>query len=561
MNLAEHFFLQIKRFPPWFLYLLISIIYLITIVPAPGRPIPGGTFDDGLFYRLSGHLLDGHWLGPWDELTLAKGPLHSIFSAAAFKIGLPLYTYKRLFYLIASLFFVLVGMTRQPHWIRQLTFITLLCDPFLFGEGGLRNLREGTYIPIQLFAFALGLWVIDRVRMMGSFSTTTCVASLGTAFCFGLLAITREARLMLVIELGIWLGILFLLLFSRIKLGRFVFFVFLVAIVYLSPIISLRLINNFAYSAPISSNIEEGYLPKLYSKLSSVSLLEDKPIPRVAITRRSLDALSVASRNNNGTLYTIIENFDPMWKGHICKEHPETCNEYGGGTLMWGLRMSIGTLLPPKANEADFQNLAKIAAKEVDDICKKDNRFECNLKSLGYFPSLARLGFKDPFSSFLAELKPILSLVLIPSPSPQGIPNYYAYNDWPPAKFKALKLNSLGSRKITLEESFRWTKPSIIIRYVGFACKWFLLLLCGLGFVNIVQSALSKKNHKLNVVSAALFEPGTIWLLMSLLLHLLVYSLLGFTSFPGKLYVTMASPIYIILLARLLASGFLSNHR
>jgi len=78
-------------------YIGIAVIYLIAIVPAPGRPIPGGTYDDGLFFRLSTSLLKHQWLGSWDSLTLAKVPLHSILSALAFKAGLQVYAYKRFF--------------------------------------------------------------------------------------------------------------------------------------------------------------------------------------------------------------------------------------------------------------------------------------------------------------------------------------------------------------------------------------------------------------------------------------------------------------------------------
>ena len=40
--------------------------------------------DDRLFIELAQHLIRGEWLGPYNELTLAKGPFYSLFIAAAF---------------------------------------------------------------------------------------------------------------------------------------------------------------------------------------------------------------------------------------------------------------------------------------------------------------------------------------------------------------------------------------------------------------------------------------------------------------------------------------------
>src|SRR6187551_309183 len=46
--------------------------------------------DDLLFVRLAEFISDGRWLGPYDQYTLAKGPMYSFFIAAAFKLGVPL---------------------------------------------------------------------------------------------------------------------------------------------------------------------------------------------------------------------------------------------------------------------------------------------------------------------------------------------------------------------------------------------------------------------------------------------------------------------------------------
>jgi hypothetical protein len=557
------YFLRLADLLP---YIGITVIYLIAIVPAPGRPIPGGTFDDGLFFRLSTSLLNNQWLGSWDSLTLAKGPLHSILSSLAFKAGLHVYAYKRLFYLIASLLFVAIGMGKARRWISLLTLIALLTDPFLFGEGGMRNLREGTYIPLQIITFAIGLWILDELsnRHRPKPPVYVYLASLGMGLSFGLLAITREARILLWVEAGIFFllaGYKLVASKSRQKIASSAISIALIALMAVlgiaSPVVALRSINSSHYGAPISTNLEEGYLPKLYAKLAGIKLKGEQPIARVTISEKTLAELRQSSANHKGTLASVIDHLDPSWKGYICKMHPETCNEYGGGYMMWALRMSIGSLLPKGSDEADFQRLARRAWEDAGSICKSNSRLSCESSNLGYFPSPSRWGFQNPLKEFGQELKPILARTMIPNPSPQGIPSFYAYNEWPPAAFIKLRLNSLGTRKISLEESFRWTKSTTFSRYLGASAKGLMIILSLWGLVGVMQSFyLCLRDRSAEIWKSAPLDAGSTWLLFALILHILVYAALGFTSFPGDLYVTMASPLYIGFMGRFIANHF-----
>ena len=545
-------------------YICIVIIYLITIVPAPGRPLPAGTFDDGLFFRLSTSLLNNQWLGGWDSLTLAKGPLHSILSALAFKTGLHVYAYKRLFYLVACLVFVLLGMSRSRQWVRLLTLIALLGDPFLFGEGALRNLREGTYIPLQIITFALGLWILDQFSTRQRPTPSVYLASLGMGLSFGLMAITREARILLWLESGILLilaGSKIVAARPRQHLASSITSFALIAILSIfgmaAPILALSSVNASHYGAPISTNLEEGYLPKLYATLAGTNLKGEQPIARVTISEKTLTELRQSSAKNQGALAAVIDHLDPSWKGHICKKHPETCNEYGGGTMMWALRMSISSQLPKGSDEADFQRLARSAWQDAVSICKSNHRLSCESSNLGYFPNPSRWGFANPLQEFGKELKPILTQTLIPNPSPQGTPNFYGNNELPPAQFAKLRLNSLGTRKISIEESFTWTKATIVSRYVGTAAKALMIALSLFCLAGIIKTlCLSFRRQSSLIQDCAQIDAGTIWLLSALILHLLTYAALGFTSFPGDLYVTMASPLYLGFMGRMIACRF-----
>ena len=64
------------------------------------------------------------------------------------------------------------------------------------------------------------------------------------------------------------------------------------------------------------------------------------------------------------------------------------------------------------------------------------------------------------------------------------------------------------------------------------------------------------RQRSTEIWKSAPLDTGTTWLLLALILHISIYAALGFTSFPGDLYVTMASPLYIGLMGRFIGHRF-----
>jgi len=101
----------------------------------------------------------------------------------------------------------------------------------------------------------------------------------------------------------------------------------------------------------------------------------------------------------------------------------------------------------------------------------------------------------------------------------------------------------LGIRKVSLNESFKWHRIFRSASILGAAGKWLMIALAVISVcLATIRSSLSE-----------LWDPVCAWMLVCLGLHLATYTLLGLTSFPGDGYVTMASPLFIGLLARLSA--------
>jgi hypothetical protein len=112
--------------------------------------------DDRLFVELAQHLIRGEWLGPYNELTLAKGPLYSLFIAAAFLVGIPLFLAQQTFYAAAC---ALVARSLRPAipsaGIRFGLFALLLWNPMSYDMPGMgRILRQQIYGSLALMIFA-----------------------------------------------------------------------------------------------------------------------------------------------------------------------------------------------------------------------------------------------------------------------------------------------------------------------------------------------------------------------------------------------------------------------
>jgi len=535
------------RRPAFLACLFIGLLYLVVIVPAPGISLPAGVHDDGLFMRWSVSILNGHWLGPWDHLTTAKGPLHSLLTAAAANLGINPFVYKRIFYLAGSLVFIATGLGQSPVWLKVLTLITLLCDPFQYGIFGLRNLREGTYIPLQLVAFGLGSWSLDQLREKNRFRASLVAAIVGTAICFGLILITREARMVAWFELAIWLLIgVFLVAWSirhqhsrRLGVKALAILLSVVLIIGMTsiPSIGLSSLNGLLYKFSISNSFEEGAFPVLYGKLLSTSVKGQALIPRVHVKKSTLNVL-INEADKGSPLSKILQGIPSGWEKHGCKFYPQTCGEIAGGWFAWALRDGIASSLEPGASELSFQKTAQYANSELDSICKQTKILQCGPQNVGYMPSLSRWGFRSPIQEIAKEGKKITSLALIPSIYPQGKVNL-AYSEPDPLNLEV----PLGIKHVNLAESSKWERIFGVASFLGAAGKWTLILVSiSFAFLASMRLRVSK-----------LFDPVALWMFFSVILHLAAYTLLGLTSFPGDTYVIMASPLFIGLLARLSA--------
>ena len=183
--------------------------------------------DDRLFIELAQHLVRGEWLGPYNELTLAKGPFYPLFIAAAFLVSVPLFLAQHLLYAVACGLFVR-ALRPAVTWAgaRLALYALLLSNPMTFdGPSMGRVLGQQVSGPLGLMIFAglialylrrteparrLAPWVVLLGVAGAAFYLTgegvlwivPSVLLLAGAYLYGSWQISRAAAQ----RAGVWLG-------------------------------------------------------------------------------------------------------------------------------------------------------------------------------------------------------------------------------------------------------------------------------------------------------------------------------------------------------------------
>lgn len=132
----------------------LSDIYILQAVFAP--------HDDHHFVTLASHILNGDWLGRYDQYTqytLMKGVFYPIFIALSNIVGIPLLTAQHLLYTFACVIFIIAVSTEVKHrgWLFVI-YLFLLFNPFTMIVA--RVFRLGIYpaLTLLIIASAYGLY-------------------------------------------------------------------------------------------------------------------------------------------------------------------------------------------------------------------------------------------------------------------------------------------------------------------------------------------------------------------------------------------------------------------
>ena len=507
--------------------------------------------DDRLFVELAGHLVRGEWLGPYNQYTLAKGPMFPLFIAAMFWIGLPLMLAQQLLYAGAC-----AAVTRAlAPWLRPAAaqfslYALLLCNPMSYEAGNLsRLMRQNLYTPLGLLVIAGLVWLFAR-RREPWLRQAAPAALAGLALgCFWL---TREESVWLLPAVG-------LLLFGlALSLGRelrerwrpLAVSLALLTTAALLPILIVCSLNQRHYGWFGTVEFQSREFKAAYGALTR---LQAGPVLlQVPVTRQM--------REQAYELSPAFARLRPYLEGFVSDNWSEKNlfagaeRQIRGGWFVWALRDAMaGAGLAPDAGTA--LRHYQLIADELNAACDS-GRVAARPPRTGFLPpleaTLARplaegaVEFGGYFLSFkgytaytsdslgdYAELKPFRDLVgsrISHAPrSPDPVHSSQSALD-------AWKVDRLENIGLGLGHLFTWLGPLVLL----------------VGLVRALESILDRRVTLPLGLAAALLAACASYLTINVLVHV--------TSFYNLSTAALASayPLYLLALAAIVTDAVLA---
>ena len=377
---------------------LISGLYIYICAHTPLTILADAHFDDGLFMSHGRLLASGHWLGPFSQYTLMKGPGYPAFLALSAWSGLPITITEAIFNCIA------VGGICWVIWrlsgsrlLALATFVLVLWNPGLVQQRVLRDAIYPGQLLLFLGALAYALFCSTRraqVVLWGSIAG----AMLGWFWLTreeGVWILPGATLLILGGALNAWLRT------RRIRLP--VTAVACMSLVFILMMAAFRLGNLIAYGSFVGVDVKESNFAGALEALESVEV--GRPIPFVPVTaqaRRKIYEVSPAF----ASIGSHLDSPSSGWRNPGCEIYPWTCNEIAGGWFLWALRDAA-------AGEGFYQSPARAikffgkVRTQIDSACS-DGRLVCSSSPIPLMPRISR----EQAWQIPASFKSALSLLL-----------------------------------------------------------------------------------------------------------------------------------------------------
>jgi len=385
---------------PTYIWLLIIFFSLFKIILLNSQPIFALGFaghDDALFINLANSLIKLHWLGHFNNLTLAKGPGYPIWIAFNNLFGLPLLLSQYLLYILAciSLIIALKPLLSKHRIFLIILFIVLLFNPASFSNiVNTRVIREAVYPAQTLFIIAFTIGILVR----NDRTVKNLIVWVGGLSVFlSWFWLTREE--------GVWIlpFIVPILLFTgfkiwREKLSKWKIKLAILTVPFAFLFLSISIIssiNYFVYGIYTAVEFENPEFLEAYGSLTRVkdqgwtqylpvSRKKMKEIYAVSPTFKKLEpyldgALGKAWATNNNKNNVYFQ--DPL--------------DIGGGWFVWAFRDAVAEVGYYK-NGKDTMNFYKQLSSEIDTACR-EKKLDCFGK---------RKTMMDPF--YKEQIDPII---------------------------------------------------------------------------------------------------------------------------------------------------------
>jgi len=367
------------------LYAAISATSLWLRSAVPAMALGGEMHDDFLFVRQAYHLGAGAWLGPFDNLTLAKGMGYPAFILAAFLSGLPLKLAEHVVYLAAAgMTAWIVARMARSRLLGLILFAVLAFNPLLWHEQLARVIREGLYGSLSLAVVVLTASAILGYHWGWRFRPHRLVLFVAAGLIGGVYWLTREEGVWLAPALAVLLGAVCLDAFTRWRSGARRAALRLTAVtavgvaaaglVAAGIVGSVAAANRASYGIFASSEFHGSAFPAAYGALSRIR--HDAWRRHVVLpkdVREKAYAVSAAARELRPSL---DGEHGELWREIGCAQtQTSPCPEILSGWFMWALRDAVAAA-GHYASGRDADAFYRRLAGEINAACD-DGRLPC----------------------------------------------------------------------------------------------------------------------------------------------------------------------------------------
>jgi len=327
------------------------------------------TLDDRLFLNLAHGLLAGTWLGPFNELTLAKVCFYPIWIALVVRLGIPLLLSQHLLYLLAVL--AVIGAVRPMGygpWRLLLLGAVLWFNPGTYTAQVLRVVREGIYPALTLLVIAGFVGTLLRAR----------VGSWRALVPWLLLSALSLAAFWQTREEGMWLLPLLAAVAAFVCAGQWWMRApggWFWALLCVMPLLAIpcsdgivALINRAHYGIAVTVEVKSHDFLAAYGALTRVEPKQIVPhVPVSRETRERIYRVSPAFATLEAQFAGPAAN---AWGAGPRKQWPDLkAGEIGGGWFVWAFRQAVGRA-GYYADGRKAMAFYRQLASEVDTACR-----------------------------------------------------------------------------------------------------------------------------------------------------------------------------------------------
>lgn len=401
--------LKSTRSAPRSTWVIVGVVVGVTVLKlvvaaSQGMTVLGAQrFDDALFLREALFIRVGQWFGPYNNLTLAKGPFYPLWVAVVSRLSLSLPIANQLLYACACGLIALV--TRESlrnKWASTGLYAVLLLNPITTADGpATRALRENIYpaLTLLVIACAIGLWNRTDKPPKSWIPWAISLAAAASAFW-----LTREE--------GVWIAPLLLLpalalvaaTFTRRGRVRRIASAVLPwasAVVLASAVVaSFAGLNHRVYGVNVITDMSQGSFPQAYGALLRITPEPwqlDAPVPTEVRKR----AYAVSP-----TLSSIAPRLE-LWLKNAPPPQKNEAGEVKGGWLMWYLR-DVAAAYHLYADAETSQRFYSKVASEINAACD-DGRIACGPPRTGLMPPIKGAHLRPLASTGLYAVRYLVS--------------------------------------------------------------------------------------------------------------------------------------------------------